>query len=190
MQRRKRGGKESKTDEYEMMRSPSPGGEPAGRQSAMMQDLSNPNMIPLEPRTDLQRQKDELKMLKDLLKKDKKKDKKSKKKKEGKVGPACGKRWGVFHLSSFKEQWQRYGCLLRIFRCALALLHSISFRVPARVYSLGLSDLVSAWPGQKVQEKQGEEEKEVEIVELELVLRLGRWWMRAGGRETETETDR
>ena len=140
-----------------MMRSPSPGGEPAGRQSAMLQDLSNPNMIPLEPRTDLQRQKDELKMLKDLLKKDKKKDKKSKKKKEGKVGPACRKRWGVFHLSSSKEQWQRFGCLLRMFRCALRCPRAF---LPGRLrVSTALGTLISSLRAQDKKSKKNKEKK-------------------------------
>ena len=90
LQKRKRGGKEAKTDEYEMMRSPSPPSEAAraDHRSAVAPDLSNHNMITLEQRSALERQKDELKLLKGLLKKDKKDKKNKKKKKEGKVGPS------------------------------------------------------------------------------------------------------
>ena len=69
--------------DYDMMRSPSPSSEAAGRVGGN----ENPNLIPLEPRSAAQRQKDEIKMLKALLKrekKDKKKDKSKKKKDKSK----------------------------------------------------------------------------------------------------------
>ena len=69
--------------EYDMMRSPSPSSEVAGRSGGH----ENPNLIPLEPRNAAQRQKDEMKMLKALLKrekKDKKRDKSKKKKDKSK----------------------------------------------------------------------------------------------------------